>query len=97
MLINALRFIARVGGIVLLLCLCRSQAEPLMEAAFAGSLPATGWVILIYLVLIGTACALVLPLTAAVIVISLICSASDIFRHHLNLILRDAAALRCGR
>lgn len=90
-------FTARVGGVVLLMCLCRAQAQPLMDAAFTGDLPPTGWIILVYLVLTGAACALALPLVAVVILFSLMCSAADAFKRHLNLILRDAAALRCGR
>lgn len=50
MLTNTLSFVARVGAIVLLVLLCRSQAQPLIAAAFAGDLPALGWVILVYLI-----------------------------------------------
>lgn len=84
MLTDVLSFVARVGGIVLLICLSWSQAQPLMEAAFGGVLPPAGWVILVFLVLIGTACVLALPMTAVVIVISLICSIANAFNPHLN-------------
>lgn len=97
MLNNTPGFIARVGGVVLLMCLCRAQAQPLMDAAFAGDLPLAGWVILIYLVFFGTACALTLPFISVFIVICLIGSAVEHMKRYLNLILRDAAALRCGR
>ncbi|MBS0883188.1 hypothetical protein JK231_21590 [Pantoea sp. JGM49] len=97
MLKQTLDFIARVGGVVLLICLCRAQAQPLIDAAFAGGLPPTGWIILVYLVLIGGACAMALPLIAVVVLVSLLCSAAEAIKHHLNIILRDAAALRCGR
>lgn len=94
---NALSFIARVGVIVLVMFLCRSQAQPLLEAAFTGDLPPTGWVILGYLGFIGAACALVLPATVIVIVICLISSTADVSKRYMNLILRDVAALPCGR
>jgi len=97
MLTNTLSFVARVGAIVLLVLLCRSQAQPLIAAAFAGDLPALGWVILVYLILIGTGCALGLLLSAFLIVWCLICSAGDSLKHYLNLILRDTASLPRGR
>ncbi|WP_058970067.1 hypothetical protein [Type-D symbiont of Plautia stali] len=97
MLKQTLSFIARVGGVVLLMCLCRAQAQPLVDAAFSGGLPPEGWIILVYLVLIGGACAMALPLTAVFVIFSLMCSAADLFKHHLALVLRDAAALRSGR
>ncbi|MGF7228213.1 hypothetical protein [Pantoea agglomerans] len=94
---NALSFIALVGGIVLVIFLCRSQAQPLLEAAFTGDLPPTGWIILGYLGFIGTACALMLPVIVVVIVICLISSTADVSKRYMNLILRDVAALPCGR
>ncbi|KHJ66382.1 hypothetical protein QU24_19715 [Pantoea rodasii] len=97
MLKKTLGFTARVGGVVLLMCLCRAQAQPLVDAAFAGGLPPEGWIILVYLVLIGGACAMALPLTAVLVIFSLMCRATDIFSHHRALVLRDVAALRCGR
>jgi hypothetical protein len=97
MLKQTMVFIARVGGVVLLMFLCRAQAQPLIDAAFAGDLPPTGLIILVYLVLTGGACTLALPLFAVLIVYGLMCRAADAFKHNLNLILRDAAALHCGR
>ncbi|MGG6101262.1 hypothetical protein [Pantoea allii] len=91
MLKTTLSFTARVGGIVLLMYLCWSQAQPLVKAAFAVDQPAMDWVILVYLVLIGTACALTLPLVAALIVYCLICSLTDVLKQHLKLFPRVVA------
>lgn len=97
MLTNALSFIARVGGIVLLIFFCRWQAQALLADAFAGDLPAMDWVILVYSILIGTGAAMALLLSAFMIILSLTCTAADTLKHYLNIILRDSAALRCGR
>lgn len=70
MLKQTLSFIARVDGVVLLMCLCRAQAQPLVDAAFAGGLPPGGWIILVYLVFIGGACAMALPLAAVLVIFS---------------------------
>lgn len=97
MLTNTLSFVARMGGIVLLVLLCWSQAQPLMAAAFAGELPVLGWAILVYLILIGIGLALGLLLSVFLIAFCLICSAGDRLKNYLNLILRDTASLPRGR
>ena len=75
---NALSAIARVGGMVLLMCLCRSQAQPLMDAVHAQSLPVSGGAILCGLALTNAACMLALIQRMTAFVLSRICTSAEV-------------------
>lgn len=94
MLIHTLRLIVWVGGVVLLILLCLSGAGTLADAAFAGNLPAPGWMLLSCLVLTGTGCASGLLISAILIIYSALSVAADVLRRRLR---AAAAHLRGGR
>ncbi|WP_324022336.1 hypothetical protein GC090_22885 (plasmid) [Pantoea sp. JZ29] len=75
---NILHSIARVGGLVLLMCLCRSQAQPLTGAVHAGNLPVMGWAVLSGLALTNAACMLALMQRMAAFILSLIYPKADV-------------------
>lgn len=78
MLKTTLSFTARVGGLVLLMCLCRSQAQPLTEAVHTGNLPVMGWAVLCGLALTNAACMLSLMQRMAAFILSLIYPKADV-------------------
>lgn len=73
MMTNTLSSFARVGGLILLMCLSRSQAQPLMQAVHAGNVSVMGWALLCGLALTSAVSMLSLMQSMAVILIRLIC------------------------
>ncbi len=62
----------RAGRLLLLMCLCRLLAQPLIDAAHAGDLLFAGWGILVALALMSSICTLALIKTVVDVVINLV-------------------------
>jgi hypothetical protein len=93
MLYKTLSF-ARVGAITLLVYLAWSQASTLWATE---NLSLTGWVCLIYMVVIGTGCALGLILAALILLFCMLHAAAESLQKYLKVFLRDVSSLPCGR
>ena len=97
MLHKALSLIARVGIFAYLVYLAWPDVCFLWSRALTGDLSLMGWTCLAYILLFSVALVLALVAVALLLVFCLPGAVRDTLKHYLNLILRDAASLHCGR
>lgn len=94
---KALSVIARVGVAVFFIYALWPHIITLRDHAQSGNMTPVEWGVLIYSLLLAAGFALALVAAVMIVAFSWLSAGSHMLRHHLALILRDAASLPGGR
>ncbi|PIF06924.1 hypothetical protein [Candidatus Pantoea floridensis] len=97
MLNKTLSVIARVGMVVFFIYALWPHIITLHDHAQSGNMTPVEWMVMIGSVLFAADFALALVFIAMLVAFSVFSAGVRVLKHHLTLILRDAASLPCGR